>query len=180
MRRRGPFRRGFRRAAPRSVPPELRRANELRETGSHAQAAVAFEKIARRSAARRGPRAPIFFLRAGQAYALAGESLKGVSLLKEGLSIIAKRKDWAALQRLGQRTVAELTEAGLYAEADEIGIYLAKILPENATVPQEESRPSLPTNCPGCGAPLRPDEVEWIDKKTAECAYCGNPVQGED
>jgi len=180
MRRRGSFRRPFRRANPMSVPPELRRANELRETGSHAQAAVAFEQIARRSVARRGVRAPLFFLRAGQAYALAGESLKGLSLLKEGLGIIAKRKDWADLQRIGQRAIAELNEANLYAEADEVSAYLTTILPENIEIPQTQIRAKLPSNCSGCGAPVHSDEVEWIDQKTAECVYCGSPVRGED
>lgn len=183
MRRRGPggpVRRPFRRGAPFRVPPELRHANELRETGSHDQAALAFEEIARRTAARNGVRAPIYFLRAGQAYALAGESLKGLALLKEGLGIIAKRRDWAALQRLGQRTVAELNEAGCYAEADEISVYLATILPANLATSPTESQPTLPAHCPGCGAPLRTDEVEWIDEQTAECLYCGSPVRGED
>ena len=33
--------------------------------------------------------------------------------------------------------------------------------------------------CPSCGAAVRPDEVEWLDYVTAECAYCGSPVRGE-
>jgi hypothetical protein len=35
----------------------------------------------------------------------------------------------------------------------------------------------LPTHCPSCGAALRPDEIEWLDESTAECAYCGSPVR---
>jgi hypothetical protein len=40
-------------------------------------------------------------------------------------------------------------------------------------------RPLLPTHCPACGAAVRPDEVEWLDDVTAECAYCGSPVREE-
>jgi hypothetical protein len=25
--------------------------------------------------------------------------------------------------------------------------------------------------------PLAPDEVEWQDEVTAECAYCGSPIR---
>ena len=177
----GPFRRGFRRAAPLTVPPELRRANELMDSGQHADAALAFERIAERTAARSGARAPLFFLRAGRAYLLAGAAAKGIPLLKQGLSMIAVRRDWEPLQRFGQRTVGELNELGYISEAEEISAYLAATLPEySAKFATAQNRADLPTHCPGCGAPLRTDEVEWLDEKTAECVYCGNPVRGDD
>jgi len=37
--------------------------------------------------------------------------------------------------------------------------------------------PRLPASCPFCGAPLRSDQVEWIDERRARCAYCGSPVK---
>ena len=37
----------------------------------------------------------------------------------------------------------------------------------------------LPAACPQCGAPLRSDEVEWIDTMSAECNYCGAVVPGK-
>ncbi|HEX9117672.1 MAG TPA: hypothetical protein VGA61_16500, partial [Anaerolineae bacterium] len=45
--------------------------------------------------------------------------------------------------------------------------------------PAPSPRRVLPTHCPGCGAPLRPDEVDWLDEMTATCEYCGSPVHGE-
>jgi ribosomal protein S27AE len=30
----------------------------------------------------------------------------------------------------------------------------------------------LPSKCPSCGAPLRLDEVDWIDSKSALCPRC--------
>jgi hypothetical protein len=36
---------------------------------------------------------------------------------------------------------------------------------------------SLPPNCPQCGAPLRSDEVDWIDNQSAECGFCGSVIK---
>ena len=38
----------------------------------------------------------------------------------------------------------------------------------------------LPPNCPQCGGALRGDEVEWVDRTSAECNYCGGVVQGKE
>jgi len=40
-------------------------------------------------------------------------------------------------------------------------------------------KPILPTHCPGCGGPVRADEVDWLDDVTAECNWCGSPVRAE-
>jgi hypothetical protein len=32
---------------------------------------------------------------------------------------------------------------------------------------------TLPAACPQCGAPVRSDEIEWIDQQSAECGYSG-------
>ena len=180
--RRRPFRRPFRRGGPRRVPPELRRANELMEAGHHAQAAEAFEKIARRAAARRGPRAPHFHLRAGRAYILAGNIENGMPHIKKALASFAAKRQWEPLDRFGQRAIIELNEMGYNAQAQEIEDYLSDKLPEKAAPPQRISqiKATLPTHCPGCGAPLRADEVDWIDQQTAGCIYCSSPVRGED
>lgn len=38
----------------------------------------------------------------------------------------------------------------------------------------EESSGSLPPRCPHCGGPVNPDKLDWVDSRTAECAYCGS------
>ena len=35
----------------------------------------------------------------------------------------------------------------------------------------------LPTACPQCGAPVRGDEVEWIDLASAVCTFCGAVIE---
>ena len=180
MSRHRPFRRPFRRPGPRQVPPELRRANALMESGQYAEAANAFAHIAKQAERRRGPRAPIFHLRAGRAYAQAEIPGKAMPHLQKGLNMIAMRRDWAPLQRFGQRTVDELNELGYTTEAQEIADYLASVLPKSVeqTAPHEK-QVSLPTHCPNCGAAVRADEVKWIDAQTAACIFCGSPVRGE-
>lgn len=46
--------------------------------------------------------------------------------------------------------------------------------PMQASQPIPGSR--LPADCPRCGAPVRSDEVEWIDDTSVECAYCGGVI----
>ncbi len=181
MRRNRPPRRPFRRPGPRRVPPELRRANELLENGEHSEAALAFEKIAEQADRRRGPRAPHFHLRAGQAYVLAGQAEKGMTHIKQGLGAIAARKHWEPFERLGQRVIDELNEFGYSTEAEKIAAYMKAKLPDGLITHAQRTEflPTLPTHCPGCGAPVRADEIEWIDPQTAGCIYCGNPVRGE-
>jgi hypothetical protein len=74
----------------------------------------------------------------------------------------------------------ELNERGLTKEAAEIESMLTggtSSVPVAETAPAK--KPILPTHCPSCGAGLKPEEVEWLDDVTAECAYCGSPVREE-
>jgi len=38
------------------------------------------------------------------------------------------------------------------------------------------ARGRLPAQCPSCYAPLRSDEVEWVEDDRAICTYCGSTV----
>ncbi len=171
-----PLRRGF----AMQVPPLLQRANEWMASGEYEQAAEAFESLAEAAQARGGPRAAVFFLQAGRARILEGKTETGLAHVKRGLSLLAGRADWAALHHAGKRALAELNERGLGKEAAEIEAWLEATLPAGRAMFAEHTarqKPQLPTHCPSCGAALRPDEVEWLDESTAECAYCGSPVR---
>jgi hypothetical protein len=106
--------------------------------------------------------------------------------IRHGLALLAAQQRWPGLHRTGQLTVAFLTERGLTQEAQEISDYLKATLPPlpvndlgPRAIPGERAKPLLPTTCPGCGGPIRADEVEWVDEVTAECPYCGSAVRGE-
>ena len=97
--------------------------------------------------------------------------------LKRGLELLANRQHYPRLHQTGTRIVAELKERGLENEAAEIESILSEILPKTFSAEPLSKHPVLPTHCPSCGAPLRPDEVEWLDEVTAECGYCGSPAR---
>ena len=173
------FRRDKRKGFAPNIPPILQEANLAFDKGEYGRAAQLFEKIAEGSEARGGPRAPLFHLQAGRARILAGQTPLGMPSLQRGLGLLAQRRQLPRLRSAGTRVIADLIERGLRNEAAEIETWLKSVLPsmpafETGAAPAK--RPILPTHCPQCGAAIRPDEIEWFDEVTAECAYCGSPV----
>ena len=181
MRRR--FRREIRKTLAADVPPVLQEANFVFDKGEYGRAAELFEQIAQVADARGGPRAPLFHLQAGRSRILAGQASLGMPSLKRGLEILSQRKQFPQLEKAGSRVMAELNEQGLKNEAADIEMWLKSIILLSPAFDADgvpAKRPVLPTHCASCGAGLRPDEVEWLDDFTAECAYCGNPVRVEN
>jgi len=163
------------------VPPMLQRANQLMAAGDYKAAADAFKELAQRAEDRFPQRAPFLFIEAGRAAILSGHTHDGVAHLRRGLTIFASQGRIPKMRAFGQRAIEELKARNLNAEAQEIAnminIDLPKeILAEHSTAAK---KPLLPTHCPSCGGALRPDEVEWLDDVTAECAYCGSPVRNK-
>lgn len=179
--RRG-FGRPLRRGPGGEIPFLLRRANDLMVAGNYAAAADSFEQLARAAEARGGPRTPFFYLQAGRARVWAGQVPAGMEHLERGLGLFAARGRVRRTIQAGGRLVNELNQDGLTNEAARLTAYLNELVPGfEAARPESEpvKKATLPTHCPGCGAPVRADEVEWIDDITAECAFCGSPVRGE-
>jgi hypothetical protein len=161
----------------------LQRANELMAIEDYTGAARAFEELAKAASSRNGPAAPHLFLQAGRARILAGQVSSGMVLIQQALKLFAGSGEWLKFRRNRRRVVEELHRLGLEEEANSLTDYLAGEMPAGmettADEPQDDPRPvararaTLPTKCQGCGAPLRSDEVEWVDEMTAECPYCG-------
>ncbi len=176
------FRRQIRKTLAQEVSPILQEANFAFDKGEYGHAAELFERLAQTADARGGPRAPLFRLQAGRARILAGQTALGMPSLKRGLELLAQRRQFARLHRAGTRVAAELSEHGLKNEATEIEDWFKTISPSMPSLdaaPTPAKKPVLPTHCPSCGAAVRPDEVEWLDEVTAECAYCGSPLRDE-
>ncbi|HSJ87678.1 MAG TPA: hypothetical protein VK909_10750 [Anaerolineales bacterium] len=174
------FRRHIRKTLSQNVPPVLQEANFVFDKGEYGRAGELFENIAKTTDARGAPRAPIFHLQAGRARVLAGQTKLGIPSLKRGLELFAQRGEIRKLHQAGKRVIAELRALGLTAEATEIENFFKKLSPSMSAMdadPAPAKQPQLPTHCPSCGAVLRPDEVEWPDEVSAECAYCGSPVR---
>jgi hypothetical protein len=178
MRRR--FSRPPRRPLAGRIPPLLIRANKLMSSGSYVDAANDLEQLALAAEGRRGPRAPIFHIQAGRARLLAGQPAPALQQFERGLGLLAARGRMRRLAQLGPRVVGELRERGYPTEAQHLSDYLENLSAGWDATPQrvpQAKRPNLPTHCPGCGAPVRPDEIEWLDDVTGECAYCGSPLR---
>jgi hypothetical protein len=151
-------------------------------SGNYVAAAEAFEQLARAGEARNHPKTAMMYMQAGRARILAGQKPAGFALIKKGLGLLKDKP--VRLFRMGNRVVTELSEHGMTAEAKEITDWLKTVLPAapagtrmGATAPAK--KPTLPTHCPGCGGPVRADDVEWLDDVTAECIWCGSPLRAE-
>jgi predicted Zn-ribbon and HTH transcriptional regulator len=99
--------------------------------------------------------------------------------LKRAFELLARQRRPLRLHRIARRVITELSERGLEREAAEVESWLNHASPSAPSMDAPTKRPVLPTHCPSCGAGVRPDEVEWLDDATAECAYCGSPLRGE-
>ena len=175
------FRRQVRKTLAQQVPPILQEANFVFDKGEYGRAGELFEQIAKTAEGRGGPRAPLFYLQAGRSRVFAGQTLVGMEHLKHGLSLFASRGQMRKVFNAGNRIVGELNQRGLKKEGEEIANYMKSLLPALSSMPDDSAQKKvvLPTHCPSCGAPLRPDEVDWLDDLTAECGYCGSPVRAE-
>lgn len=166
-----------------NIPPALKRANQLMAAGQYAAAAEIYEQFGRGALAHNGPRAPWFFLEAGQARLAAGQTPAAMAHFQEGLSILAKRGQVQRLYHAGLRAVTALKARSLSNEAKQIEDYLKSSLPTGFKpgdgAGPGKPKPVLPVSCPGCGGPIRSNEVEWADESTAECPYCGIEVRAE-
>jgi len=174
--------RPLRRMLIRGIPPLLIRSNELVGSGRFAEAADGFETLARAAEAGGGHRAAHFYLEAGRARLMAGQGTEAVMLLRRGFESLAASPLRHRLARPAGRIIAELHDAGLRDEAEQLAVFIRGLGAGPDTLSAGDPalrRPSLPTHCPGCGAPVRPDEVDWLDDATAECEYCGSPVRAE-
>lgn len=173
------FRRHIRKTLAQDVPPILQEANFAFDKGEYGRAGELFERIAQTAAARGGPRAPLFYFQAGRARILAGQTALGMPSLKRAFDLLAQQPRPLRLHRIARRVISELNERGLEREVAEVESWLKNASPSAPSNEAPAKRPILPTHCPACGAAVRPDEIEWLDDITAECAYCGNPLHAE-
>jgi len=150
--------------------------------GQYQQAAALFDQLGQ-GAERLGRPQQAANLRAqaGLAWAEAGDQVAalaaGRAALKGFLALNMQPRFGNYLRLLS----STLQARGLDAAASQLQAEFGGDLPLSApqAQPAVPSRPRLPTVCPQCGAPVRSDEVEWIDDFSAACAFCGGVVQGD-
>jgi hypothetical protein len=179
-----------RRPRPRQM---LLRANKLFDQGEFAEAAPIFERLAE-GAAERGMlnRAGDLYLQSARCHLEARNVTLTVERGKQALHLFGRAGLIGKIERLMPRMVEALQEKGYEAEAtalrQEVEARLAEAPPGRRQPPgarpaawpstaRPMARRELPTKCSACGAPVKPDDLTWLDPRTAECPYCGSVLK---
>jgi tetratricopeptide (TPR) repeat protein len=186
-----PFLPRRRRPRPRQM---LARANRLFGRGEYAEAAPIFDRLAK-GAAERGMlnRAGDLYLQSARCYLGMGKAALAVERGKHALRLFGRAGLFGKIERLMPRLVEALQEKGYQAEAEalqqEVEARLAEVPPERRQPPGARpaawpsmarpamARRELPARCSACGAPVKPDDVTWLDPQSAECPYCGSVLK---
>ena len=171
------------------LPPaerSLQRAQRLIRVGRFGQAAALLAGLANqletagrpKAAAELHARAAHCYVESGMVSAALAEASSALSSFKEaGLTGRFTRFEAnisRKMQAHGMQAGADALRAqyGLGREAQ------IEVQPDSQ-VASPGRRLILAAACPRCGAPLRSDEVEWIDERSAECAYCGAVIEAQ-
>lgn len=170
----------------RQIQRQLVDANQKMLEGKPSDAAAVFARVSDFAQQNNMPfRAVHLSMQAAQAFLVGGQLTEGLVQFRRAVRLSLMAGDVGRAVRVAHRVLAELTERGysdeaqaLRAEFDaqfsQFGISLAAAPSGSAARPAR-----LPAQCPACLGPVRPDEVEWIDEATAECAFCGTPLRAE-
>jgi hypothetical protein len=172
----------------------LERAHRLFDRGEFAEAAPIFDRLAR-GAAERGMsnRAGDLYLQSARCHLEMGEAAVAVERGKQALRLFGRAGLFGKIERLMPRMAEALQEKGYQAEAEalrqEVEARLDEVPPGRRPPPGAHpaawppaARPmarrgELPARCSACGAPVKPDDVTWLDPQTAECPYCGSVLK---
>ena len=158
-------------------------ANALLAQGEFAQAAAILEDLANKAADRGIDRAPNLALQAARAWLEAGETERGMKLIRLALQYMHRVGQLRKLHHMSGRILTELRSRGLTQEADAIEAEIKEMLTgvdTSAFQPTHSGKPvELPARCPQCGGNVRRDEVAWIDATSAACDYCGSVLVQE-
>jgi hypothetical protein len=172
----------------------LRRTHRQLETGQYAQAYPTLKRLADGAAQRGMPvQAATLYVQAARArieMAAPGAqnaAWDAVALGQRALHLLSGAGRTARAQALLARMLKALERRSYYEQAVTLRAEGAALLgaqsQEPVSSPQASSQAALPAKCPSCNAPLRSDEVEWIEARhaalSAECAYCGSVVRAE-
>ena len=160
----------------------LAAANQLMENGKPGEAAPLLAGIAANLERPRPRRAANIHARAAHAYADAGQEQPALAQARSALRMFIQYNMAERTPVFYTNIRRKFTHKNMPAAAASLQTeFHIQDLPPQAPDPagapaQARQRGHLPGNCPKCGAPLRPGEVDWVDDRSAECSYCGSLV----
>lgn len=153
------------------------KANQLLSRGKFEEAAPLFANLAQDLENTQHPRrAANLHAQAAHAYADAQNEASSLAQARKALALFIQYQMLERTPRFYANITRKLVQRGMPGAAEalhkEYGTVVSPLL---VTQPLEASgrRGSLPPTCTQCGAPLRSDEIDWVDDQTVECGYCG-------
>lgn len=160
----------------------MRRVHRQLASGQYAQAYPTLKRLADGAAQRRAPvQAATLYAEAARArveMAAPGAhnaAWDAVALCQRALHLLSGARRTAQAHALLARMLELLESKRYYVQAVELRAEGTALLGAKPRLTQPQA--ALPFKCPGCNAPLRADEVEWVDAQSAACAYCGSLVR---
>lgn len=167
---------------PRAIPPMLLQANKLFRDGLFDQAAILYLNLAKGAEARKGPRAPQFYLQAALSYLYAEDVNSSSVNALVGLELLLFQGRLDEVVKKSNRVINEYRSRGFEGQAKQIEDWLhekntALNIEKKYQKDASEPKSALPVQCPNCGAPVRSGEVEWVDDRTAECVFCSGMIR---
>ena len=174
-----PFR-NFRRPVPTPVERALCRAQRLIGFGRYDQAGQLLAGLAAELDAAGRPRAAAeMHARAAHCYVEGGIAAAALVEARTALERFREAGMPARFERFHANIYRKMLARGMQFGSESLRSQFGLPAPDAAQPPAPPSaaRLVLPTACEKCGAPVRSDEVDWIDSASAECAYCGAVLQ---
>jgi len=179
---------------------QLEAANRLLAAGRFAEAGPIFAQLANSAEAGGMPRrAAQLHLQAARCLVEVRDSQNMLRHARAGLALLVNAGLLEQAQRRYARLIQELNTRGMQTEADELQRQFQEQFgspeidlgqPAPSPLPAQAKLRRLPAKCPGCGAPVRADEVDWITPDSsqnapatapsAECPYCGSVLYLEE
>jgi hypothetical protein len=167
------------------VGPRVQQALRLLADGRYAEAGHLFGELADRARDNGHPlRSAQLAMQSARAFLQSGDgntaSLRAQHAAQEfiaggrpGRAVRVMRNMASALRSRGFDAPADTLEQDAQARLAAMGLSLDRVPLE----PAPQTRGALPPTCSQCGGPLRADDVEWLTATSAECPYCGSPVE---
>jgi len=154
----------------------LMQANRLVAGGQPGAAAPLFAQLAHEMEATNHPRrAANLHAQAAHTYADSQNEAAALTHARTALSLFIQYKMVMRTPVFYGNITRKLRAKGFAAAADTLQREFEKVVGPvpSAPAPAAAHAGRLPTGCPKCGAPVRHDEISWVDAQTAECPYCG-------
>lgn len=159
----------------------LRQATRFVEAGEYARAYPILKRLADVAARRGMPRrAGYLYLQAARARLEMGEPRDALVLAQHAIQHLAGVGRVERASRLLLGTIQALEDKGYREQAVTLRAQVSALLGGSGLAPSVLRQSTLPTRCPSCNAPVRPDQVSWIDGRSVECVFCGGVVRATD